>query len=81
MCWAKHTTNRITTMENYAHYKILKEAGITLQHRIAGWPMARMLADLPVHRDGSAQSQRGQGEKVFATLNEAKQWLSKDPVE
>ena len=69
------TMNRLSTMDNYDHITIMKQAGVTLRHRIA-WVAhgPEALADLRFVETILLNRGLANG-KVFTSIEEAKRWL------
>jgi hypothetical protein len=70
-----YTKNRLSTMDNFGHVTIMKQAGVTLRHRIA-WVAhgPEALADLKFVETVLLNRGLVLG-KVFMSIEEAKRWL------
>ncbi len=70
-----YTKNRLSTIDNYRHAEIMKQAGVTLRHRIA-WVAhgPEALEDLTFVETVLLNRGLVLG-KVFMSIEEAKRWL------
>lgn len=70
-----HTTERLSTMDNYNHIKIFREAGVTLQHRIA-WVVSEPESTPDIRFVGTVLRNRGLARGgIFPRVEDAKRWL------